>query len=189
MGMLVALYDACVLYPAPLRDFLMHLALTDLFAARWTERIHEEWICALLEKRSDLTREQLERTRELMNAHVRDCLVTEYETLIESLELPDANDRHVLAAAVHSGSAVIVTFNVKHFPSESLAQFGIEAQHPDLFIIHLLDLALARVLNAAKRQRASLKNPPKTAEEFLDTLAGQQLPETVARLRDYADLL
>ena len=89
MGMLTVLYDACVLYPAPLRDFLMHLALTDLFAARWTDRIHEEWIRALLGKRPDLTREQLERTRELMNAHVRDCLVTEYETLIESLHLLD----------------------------------------------------------------------------------------------------
>ena len=189
MGMLTALYDACVLYPAPLRDFLMHLALTDLFAARWTDRIHEEWIRALLAKRPDLTREQLERTRELMNAHVRDCLVTEYETIIESLELPDPDDRHVLAAAMHSGSTVIVTYNVNDFPSEYLAQFGIEAQHPDLFIIHLLDLAPGQVCIAAKRQRASLKNPPKTAEEFLDTLAGQQLPETVARLRDYANLI
>lgn len=51
-------YDACVLYPAPLRDFLMRLALTDLFRARWTDRIHEEWIQTLLASRPDLKRER-----------------------------------------------------------------------------------------------------------------------------------
>jgi predicted nucleic acid-binding protein len=189
MGMLTALYDACVLYPAPLRDFLMHLALTDLFTARWTDQIHDEWIGALLVQRPDLARAQLERTRKLMNSHVLDCLVTEYEGLIASLVLPDPKDRHALAAAIHSDASVIVTYNLKHFPREYLEQFGIEAQHPDLFIIHLLDLAPSQVYIAAKRQRTSLKNPPKTVEEFLDTLSGQQLPETVARLRDYAELI
>jgi hypothetical protein len=70
-----AIYDACVLYPAPLRDFLMRLALTDLFRARWSDMIHEEWMRSLLAQRADLSREQLERTRRLMNAHPRDCLV------------------------------------------------------------------------------------------------------------------
>nr|WP_293617639.1 hypothetical protein [Salinisphaera sp.] len=53
----VVLFDACVLYPAPLRDFLLNLALTDLFAARWTEHIHDEWIENLLTKRPTLARE------------------------------------------------------------------------------------------------------------------------------------
>jgi hypothetical protein len=69
------LYDACVLYPAPLRDLLLRLALTDLSRARWSEAIHEEWIRAVLRNRPDLSRQQLERTRALMNAHVRDALV------------------------------------------------------------------------------------------------------------------
>ena len=92
MATFTALYDACVLYPAPLRDLLMRLALTNLFRARWTDRIHEEWIEALLKQRSDLKRKQLERTKKLMNSHVRDCLVTGYEPLIEGLELPGAAD-------------------------------------------------------------------------------------------------
>ena len=70
-----AVLDACVLYPAPLRDFLMHLALLDLFRARWTEEIHTEWIRNVLRQRPDLKQEQLQRTRELMNLHVRDALV------------------------------------------------------------------------------------------------------------------
>jgi hypothetical protein len=95
----IVLYDACVLYPAPLRDLLMWLALRDLFRAKWTDRIHDEWIRAVIRDRPELKR-NLERTRSMMNAHVRDCLVTGYEPLIETLDLPDPDDRHVLAAAV-----------------------------------------------------------------------------------------
>ena len=68
-------YDACVLYPAPLRDLLMHLALSDLYRARWSDMIHDEWTRNVLVSRPDLTQEQLNRTRQLMNAHVRDSLV------------------------------------------------------------------------------------------------------------------
>jgi hypothetical protein len=179
-----ALYDSCVLYPAPLRDLLMWLALSDLFRARWSNDIHEEWIRNLLEDRPDLTREQLERTRDKMNSHVRDCLVTGYEPLIDGLTLPDPNDRHVLAAAIRASADVIVTFNLKDFPTESLAQFGVEAQHPDTFIVHLIDLNPGRALNFVTRCWRNLKNPPKTVEEYLDTLLIQGLPETVAVLQD-----
>jgi hypothetical protein len=98
-----ALYDACVLYPAPLRDLLLQLALTDLFRAKWTEAIHDEWTRNLLANRPELKPELLARTRELMNAHVRDCLVEDYEPLVAGLTLPDPDDRHVLAAAILSG--------------------------------------------------------------------------------------
>ena len=81
MATFTALYDACVLYPASLADLLMHLAMTGLFRARWTDEIHEEWISALLKKRPDLGRAKLERRRDLMNLHAQDCLVTGYEPL------------------------------------------------------------------------------------------------------------
>lgn len=178
MATFTALYDACVLYPAPLRDLLMRLAMTDLFRARWTEAIHDEWIRNVLASRPDLTPGQLERTRALMNAHVRDCLVTGYEPLIEGLTLPDPDDRHVLAAAIRTRASVIVTFNLSDFPAEILHPLGIEAQHPDEFITHLIDLDPGAVCAAAKRQRASLKNPPRSVDEFLETLAQQRLPET-----------
>lgn len=189
MATFTALYDACVLYPAPLRDFLMRLALMDLFRARWTDRIHEEWIGALLRDRPDLKREQLDRTRDLMNSSVRDCVVTDYDLLIDGLTLPDPDDRHVVAAAIRARADVIVTFNLDDFPNDYLAQFGIEAQHPDEFIPHLIDLSAGAVVTAAKLQRASLRNPPKSAEELLDALARQRLPETVVRLRRFAHLL
>ena len=189
MAGFTALYDACVLYPAPLRDMLMHLAMTGLLRARWTNQIHDEWIGSLLKQRPDLKRSQLERTRRLMNAHVLDCLVTGYEYLIEGLTLPDPNDRHVLAAAIHAGADVIVTCNMKHFPKHRLDPLGIEAQPPDLFVTRLLELDAQAVCAAAKRQRQSLKNPPKTVEEFLDVLSRHQLPQTSIRFRELASYL
>jgi hypothetical protein len=124
-----------------------------------------------------------------MNAHVRDCLVTGYESLIPALTLPDPDDRHVLAAAVRAGADVIVTFNLKDFPAEALAPYGIEAQHPDEFLSYQLDLAANIVCAAAKRHRASLKNPPKDVEAYLTTLEAQGLAQTVAALRKFAELI
>ena len=187
MSRFTVLFDACVLYPALLRSLLMYLAETDLFRARWTEQIHDEWMRNVLSKTS--TREKLERTRDLMNAHVRDALVTGFEELIPSLVLPDADDRHVLAAAIHGRADVIVTKNLKDFPAETLARYGIEAQHPDQFIQHLLDLDPFAVCEAVKCQRQSLKNPPMTVAEFLDCLERQELPQTVALLCEFAETL
>ena len=104
MDKLTVLIDACVLYPAPLRDLLMRLLLLDLFVGRWTERIHDEWIRNVAKDRPDLKRERLERTRAMMDSHALNALVTGYEPLIEGLSLPDPDDRHVLAAAIRSQS-------------------------------------------------------------------------------------
>lgn len=185
MSSFTAFYDANVLYGSALRNFLMHLALTGLFRARWSAGVHEEWITALLRNRPDLSREKLERTRMLMDLHAEDALVTGYEDLIEGLHLPDPDDRHVLAAAIRGRSDVIVTANVKDFPAEVLRPFEIEAQHPDEFIMHLLDLAPGVVIAAAQRHRESLKNPAKTTEEYLEMLEREGLAQTIAALRDY----
>ncbi|MBK8753037.1 MAG: PIN domain-containing protein [Candidatus Competibacteraceae bacterium] len=175
-------YDACVLYPAPLRDLLMWLALTDLYRARWSDCIHDEWISNLLEQRLDLTAAMLERTRSLMNQSVRDALVTGFELLIPTITLPDPDDRHVVAAAIHSGASLIVTFNLKDFPAEALRPYNLTAQHPDDFILDLLDLQPALVCQAVANQRRTLKNPPKTVDEYLDTLLKQGLTQTVGGL-------
>jgi predicted nucleic acid-binding protein len=180
-----AFYDANVLYPAELRNLLMHLALTDLFRAKWSAQVHQEWMNNLLANRSDIKREQLERTRELMDRHAIDALVTGYEDLIPGLQLPDENDRHVLAAAIRGRADVIVTMNLKDFPNEVIGAYGVEAQHPDEFVMHLFDLAPGKVLMAAREHRISLKNPPKTEAEYLDVLERQGLTQTVSVLRDY----
>ena len=108
---IIAVYDANILYPAPLRDLFVRIAQSGLVQAKWTETIHEEWIRNVLKNRQDTTLERLTRTRQLMDTAVRDCLVTGYEILIDSMTLPDPNDRHVLAAAIRAGADAIVTFN------------------------------------------------------------------------------
>jgi hypothetical protein len=163
----------------------MHLALTGLFRARWSAEVHEEWISSLLKKRPDLTREKLERTRLLMDKHAADALVTGYEDLIPGLQLPDPGDRHVVAAAIRGRAAVIVTMNLRDFPAGIIAPFGMDAQHPDEFILRLLDVAPETVVAAAQDHRQSLKNPPKTVPEYLDTLERQGLTQTVSVLREY----
>jgi predicted nucleic acid-binding protein len=127
-----AFLDACVLYPAPLRDLLMELAVADLFRAKWSTQVHEEWIEAVLAERADLTRERLQRTRTLMEAHVRDALVSGYEELIESLDLPDPDDRHVLAAAIRGRADLIVTANLKDFPADRLAKWSLRFRNANL---------------------------------------------------------
>ena len=120
-----------------------------------------------------LSAERPARTRALINEAVRDCLGTGYEDLIDSLALPDAGDRHVLAAAIRAGAEVIVTYNLRDFPAGTLACFDMEALHPDDFLIGLLDLAPGVVCGTVRRQRDSLRNPPKSIEELLATFEGQ----------------
>jgi hypothetical protein len=184
-----ALYDACVLYPAPIRDVLMHLALTDLYRARWTNDIHDEWIRSVLKNRPDLLRERLLRTRDRMNSHVRDALIHDYQDLIPALSLPDPNDRHVLAAAIKGRVDVIVTYNTRDFPEAAIARYEVSAQHPDEFLTHVLDLAPGVVLGALQRLRQSLKSPPVEPAEYLSRLEQHELSSFVAKLREFQSLL
>jgi hypothetical protein len=186
---LYGLLDANVLYPAPLRDLLLQLAVTDIFRAKWTADIHREWIEALLRNEPHRDRAALERTQDLMDSKTRDCLVTGYESLIPLLELPDPDDRHVAAAAIIGRCDVIVTQNIKHFPDAALAPYGIDVQHPDDFLCNHLNLAQGLFCGVVQKVRRRLKNPPYTIEEYLDTLTRNGLVATASELRPFAQLL
>jgi len=181
--------DACTLYPAPLRDLLMETAAMGLFRVKWTDEIHDEWIRNLLADRPSLDAAKLARTRELMNEAVPDSLIRGHMSLVAGLDLPDEDDRHVLAAAIHCSADAIVTFNLKDFPAKTLARYNIEPQHPDDFLLHQFGLNEAAVLNAARRCRERLKNPPRNVEDYLLALERCGLPQSVAHLRDYAGVL
>jgi predicted nucleic acid-binding protein len=189
MEKLIVLYDACVLYPAPLRDFLMELALSDLFQAKWTNQIHAEWVRNVLKNRPDLTKDKLITVCNLMNENAGDCLVEKYEKIIPQLNLPDKNDHHVLAAAIYSKSSVIVTFNTKDFPDRIIRKYEISAQHPDDFIVSQFDLAPAVLCSVARNCRARLKKPKFDVERYLQNLEKQRLKRTVAMLKKYSDLI
>ncbi|HEX2889745.1 PIN domain-containing protein [Vineibacter terrae] len=174
--------DACGIYAASLRDLLLELALSDLFRLHWTNRIHDEWTHALRANRPDLAVADIARVRALMDMHFPSALIDGYEHLEPSLVLPDADDRHVGAAALHARCNAIITYNLEDFPIAVLDPLGIEVIHPDSFVIAQLDLDEPSVVAAARRVRARPKSPPFSAEEYLERLLVVGLVQTVARL-------
>ncbi|MCA9543797.1 MAG: PIN domain-containing protein [Myxococcales bacterium] len=182
MGFTVV-YDACVLYPAPLRDLLVRLAQTDLVTAKWTDLILDECFRSIQRVRPDLTSDRLARSRSLMNRAVRDVLVTGYEPLIDGLVLPDPDDRHVVAAAIRCGAQAIVTANRKDFPASALEPLGLAVLHPDEFVLDLLDLAPGVVVRVLNEQTRALRSPPRELVEVLATLENNGLAWSTAELR------
>lgn len=181
--------DACVLYPSFLRDLLIRLGLTGLYQPKWSAIIEDEWQRNLLADRTDLTLEQVQRTATLMNKAVPDAMITGFEPLIDSIVLPDVDDRHVVAAAVRSNAEIIVTLNLKDFPTPALDTFGIEALHPDDFIMDLFDLNSALVLSAVSMQRSNLRKPPMSVDDYLAALLRQGMAQTVKELHKYRQLI
>jgi len=183
--MIKAVLDACVLYSAPLRGLLLSLASAGLMEPFWTIEIQNEWTRSLLRNRPDLNRQNIERTCRRMDIHFPRGLIRGYESLISALTLPDPDDRHVLAVAIHTKADYIITFNLTDFPATILQQYGIEAVLPDTFVCRLIQKMPDRVLRAVKNHRLSLTRPSKTAEEYLETLEKQGLAQTVAFLGKY----
>ena len=187
MGAPTAFLDANILYSAGLRDFLLRLAERHLYSPLWSACIHTEWMRNLLANRPDLTADDLKYTRALMDEHFPEALVTGYEARCAGLDLPDAGDIHVLAAAIEGGADLILTRNLRHFPAAGIAPHGLAARNPDDFIADLIDADLEAVLEAVQGHRAALKNPPRTADEHLVQLERLGLPRTVALIQPHHD--
>lgn len=177
--------DACVLYPNLVRDFFMRLSMTGLFKARWTEKIHEEWISAYLENNPSADKNKVYKVKELLDRHAGDALIEGFEEIERQINLPDPDDRHVLAAAIRANADAIVTFNTKDFPPEALEPYAIEAIHPDDFIQYQIDLSPPKVCEALRAMRLALKNPPFSEQELITALAKNQLPVSSSILSEY----
>ena len=184
-----ALLDSNVLASMTLTDLLVQLAVDDLFHAKWTAEIHREWIAAVLKFRPRLDPQALERRRVQMDTKAHDALVTGYENLIDELTLPDANDCHVLAAAIHSRCDLIVTGNLKDFPNDILRRFGIESQHPDIFLFNLLERYPLEFCAAVRKVRHRAQHPPYSVEEFLVNLRRAGLHATASEIKQFSHLL
>ncbi len=134
MQQLTALLDANVLFSPPLRDLLIELSCEQVFHARWTDKIHEEWTRAAAKLRPDLPLEIQQQIRRLLDQAIPDCLITDYEHLTATLTLPDKDDRHVLAAAIAGQCNIIITRNFRDFPKKALRPYNIEVQEPHTFL-------------------------------------------------------
>ena len=183
-----AILDANVLYPQLVRDTLLSLAVERLYHARWSATIHDEWTQNLAKDRPELAA-RLPQVVQLMNASVPDCLVTQYEKLATAIELPDPDDRHVVAAAIAGHADAIVTFNTKDFPAAVLQPYGIEVQHPDEFLMNQLQLQKIPALSAIKKMRARWTNPTRSAQDLITAFEIRGLPMTADLLREAITLI
>ncbi|MFJ2261400.1 PIN domain-containing protein [Streptomyces sp. NPDC087844] len=183
----IAVYDANVLYPSTLRDVLIRVAQAGLVQAKWTDQILDETFRNLKENRPDLDPEKLDRTRERMAGAIRDVLVTGYEPLIKVVELPDPDDRHVLAAAIRAKAQVIVTSNLKDFPVDKLSPWDVQAVHPDSFVEAQIDLSPKLVYAEIQRIADSWRTPPDAVvADVIDSLEHSGLVASAAALRALA---
>lgn len=183
MSNFTAVLDANVLHSYPLTCLLLELADARMFRPAWSAEIHEEWMRSVRTARPDIAQPKLDKRRAAMDTALPDACVTGFQPLIAALQLPDANDRHVLAAAIRAKAEVIVTFNERDFPEDVLAGFGIRPQHPDTFLRHLVDLSPVVVRGRVENMLATWSNPPTGPDEFIDHLERCGLPETAAALR------
>ena len=175
-----AFIDANVFFGARLRSLMMEVAATGLFRARWSPDVHREWMEAVVERRPDITLADLGPTRASMDAAVPDSLVTGYEALIGGLNLPDPDDRHILAAAILCRADVIVTFNQKDFPAEELARYGIHTRSPDWFFQDVDGLDTGTMVASAARDLAHYKNPPLSVDRYIEDLKKAGVPMLAA---------
>ena len=185
-----ALLDANVLYSVAISDALMEVAATGIYAAKWSKQVDKEWVKNLA-KNKGRPEVDFHTRRDLMHDACPDWEVPKeaWEIIEPSLELPDANDRHVLAAAIAGHADSIVTINIKDFPSSVLRPLGIAVLHPDEFLLQQLELEPLVVLPAFKVMRSRLKNPAFTPEKFVDALERNGLIQTAAFLRQALRLI
>ena len=185
-----AVIDACVFYGMLKTDALMSLCARSLFAAKWSERIENEWIGHLAEKKPDKKTEIFFR-RDKMRLAAPDWEVCEQGiAAIESaLRLPDMDDRHVLAAAIVGHADCIVTDDQWGFDDDLVGQYGIEVIDTDSFIINQLDLDEYQALAAFKAMRLRWQKPNTTPEDFCGVFEKNELLLTAQRLRERIELI
>lgn len=175
--------DACVLYPAALRDFLLQLVEAEVFQGHMTATILDECFRSIQRKRPELSQGKLQKTRGAIEDAFSDLLILDYEGFVDGLTLPDPDDRHVLAAAIRGGVPIILTFNLRDFPAGVLAAHGVVAMHPDTFLATCMAESPGTVVAVVQKQADGLKNPPTTLWQLLDRLADQGLVNTVEAIR------
>lgn len=184
MSHFTAVLDACVLRPLPIADLLLRAAEAGLYRARWSAEIQDEWARSVVKDRPDIDRARLDARNAAMNRALPDACVAGHERFIAAIELPDPKDRHIVATAIRAHAEVIVTYNLRDFPAATLDQFELQAQHPDTFLRHLIDLKPLVVARIARQVIAALARPPISANDFLASLEKLALPESAAALRE-----
>ena len=171
-----AVLDTNIIYPVIIMDILFWFAYYDLYTPKWSEHIFD--VRKIVMKEKGVTEEEANKRTEKANIAFPDALVQNYKGLINHLELPDKNDRHVLAAAIKTNANLIITNNIKHFPEEYLQSFGLNAKTADDFLTDIIDLNQEQAIASFKEMVLNKKNPKMDEFEVLDQLRNAGLKDT-----------
>jgi predicted nucleic acid-binding protein len=171
----IAVFDACILYPFHLRNIVVQAAVDRVIEARWTDAIHDEWMRNLAANAPAIPIARLENARRLMNEAVPTATVRGHEDHMASVNLPDPDDRHVVAAGIAGGASTIVTWNVRHFPLKELKKFGLRRETPDAFLADLYDQVPDLMIGSLANARRNLTKTRVSASDFIAILNGQRL--------------
>lgn len=183
----VAIYDACILYPFHLRNIAVQAAVDGLVDARWTDEIHDEWMRNLLANTPSLVAGRLKVTKQLMNVALPEATVVGYETHIQTVRLPDPDDRHVVAAAIAAGASMIITWNLRDFPHTELKKHGLTRQSPDTFLTSLYNQAPDMLVGSLAHARRNLSKSNVSVSAFIDILRAQNLTGLAAQIDKHLD--
>lgn len=172
----ICVLDTNVIYPIEIRDILLWFAHHDLYTPKWSQHIFDEWENVMRKK--GLSETEISKRTQTVQKAFPDALVENYESLIQGLTLPDAKDRHVLAAAIKTNGNIIVTNNLKHFPEDYLSSFGLMARTADDFVTDLIDLNPQKAVKAFLEMVSHKRNPPLTELQVLDRLRARGLKQS-----------
>lgn len=177
----VAVLDSCVLFPNLLRDTLLSTAEAGLYRAHWSQEILNG-VTRNLIARKILTAEKAAYLEEVIKTYFSEAMVEVVPELVSQMTNHE-RDRHVLAAAVFAEAQVIVTFNLKHFMPQATSRWGIEAQHPDLFLLSLWEENPTQMVKIINEQALRFKRPPLSVLELLAQLE-KQVPQFAVRVQN-----
>jgi hypothetical protein len=186
--------DACSLAGALKRNLLLSLAEADFYRLRWSTKILDETEKAIIDI---LTKKEAKDppghaayTRGQMEQAFQEATVEGYDLLLPSIRgLPDANDAHVVAAAIMTRAHVIVTDNLKDFPTEILGPLGLSVVNTDDFLANTIALNEAAAINVIRKMRESFQRPEMNAEGLLLKIEAAELPATANLLKDFIEIL
>lgn len=172
----ICVLDTNVIYPLWIRDLLFWFAHYDLYTQKWSPHIFDEWKDVM--KRKGISEKEINKRISTVNEAFPDAMVKNYEPLVRMLDLPDEKDKHVLAAAIKTNANLIVTNNLKDFPSDYLASFSLSSKSADNFLTDIIDLNHETSIKAFKDLVLQKKNPPYDKYEILDILRRNSLKDT-----------
>ena len=186
LGNFNVVLDTCVLFDSHIRDILLGLAEQELYQPIWSETICEELKRNLIIKANVIDDKAVRLVKLMNDAFPEAMTLSNYQILDLSNTDIDKKDRHVVTTAICSNAQVIVTYNEKDFPNETLKKFAIEAQTPDIFLTNALDLSFKKVLTVYENVENKYKNPPIQRDELLNRLRNKA-PSFTSAISPYLD--